>query len=259
MPDVPHITSELLAPMPNIRHGFFTRLGGISTGEFHSLNCGQFSGDDAEDVRENRKRVERTLQCRTLYSLKQVHSDIVVTVEAGLPEKGAQEGDGLVTNTPGVGLGILGADCAGVLFADSHSGVIGAAHGGWKGALNGITDNVIKAMCGLGAVKNRIAAAIGPAIQMEHYEVGLEFMDRFVKRSPIPCEDCFESGETGEKRRFDLPLYLERRLQQVLPAQHIDRLDFDTYSAGKRFFSYRRTCHAGGTLYGRQVSAVSLV
>ena len=259
MPDVPHITSELLAPMPNIRHGFFTRLGGISTGEFHSLNCGQFSGDDAGDVRENRKRVERTLQCKTLYSLKQVHSDIVVTVEAGLPEKGAQEGDGLVTNTPGVGLGILGADCAGVLFADSHSGVIGAAHGGWKGALNGITDNVIKAMCGLGAVKNRIAAAIGPAIQMEHYEVGLEFMDRFVKCSPIPCEDCFESGETREKRRFDLPLYLERRLQQVLSAEHIDRLGFDTYSAEQRFFSYRRTCHAGGTSYGRQVSAVSLV
>ncbi|MCY3769584.1 MAG: peptidoglycan editing factor PgeF [Gammaproteobacteria bacterium] len=259
MPDVPHITSGLLESMPNIRHGFFTRLGGTSTGAFHSLNCGQFSGDDAKAVRENRKRVARGLECRTLYSLKQVHSDRVVTVDAGSPKKGVQEGDGMVTDTPGIGLGVMGADCAGILFADHHNRVIGAAHGGWKGALDGITDNVVQAMCRLGAVKNQIVAAIGPAIQMEYYEVGLEFLDRFVERSPIECADCFEPGKTGDKRHFDLPLYLERRLQRVLPAEHIDRLVLDTYSAEQQFFSYRRTCHAGGTSYGRQVSVVSLV
>ena len=167
------------------------------------------------------------------------------------------EGDGLVTDLRGVALGALGADCAPVLFADPGAGVIGAAHGGWQGALVGVTDAVIDAMEAIGASRGSMVAAIGPAIQLGSYEVGEAFRSRFLEESPIDSEDCFhDSAETGNVH-FDLPGYLVRRLTAA-GVGRIDDLGLDTYADESRFFSYRRMCHRGESVYGRQIGAIAL-
>ena len=259
---LPYLTSPILQSFDFINHGFFTRLGGVSSGQFESLNCSQFSGDNWQSVQTNRALVKQSLQAEALFSLKQVHSNAVVFINAKSDNEKVVEADALVTCTAGVALGVMGADCAGVLFADAKNQVIGAAHGGWQGALFGVTDNVIEAMCDIGASKNNIVVAIGPAIQKQSYEVGDEFVARFLKQSEIACEDCFSTagnnqGENGTGIFFDLPRYLERRLVNAAVGL-VDRLTVDTCSDEHRFFSYRRSCQRGNNLYGRQINAICI-
>ena len=251
------LTSTLLQSFESINHGFFTRLDGASSGIFSSLNCSLFSEDDLDSVRENRSRVMKSLNSHTLFSLRQIHSNNVVVIDDRSDSSKVVEADAMVTDSAGVALGVMGADCAAVLFADMDNRIVAAAHSGWQGALSGVTDNVIAEMCNLGSSKNRIAAVIGPAIQKTSYEVGDEFMSRFLKQSVMHCEDCFNLGENGQGIYFDLPRYLENRLFHA-GVNQVDRLANDTYSDEKQFFSYRRSCHRGEGFYGRQISAISL-
>ncbi len=257
MTSPPFLQSPLLKRQPAIRHGFFTRQGGVSQGEFDSLNCGQYSGDLPHHVLENRARVAAALHCDCVVSLRQVHGTVVHEIDRKSHTGAILQGDGMVTRDKGVALGILGADCAPVLFADPENRVVGAAHAGWKGALIGITDQVIEVMSGLGAETGNIRAVIGPAIQPLSYEVGIEVEEQALSQSDIECGDCFRPAEADHKRMFDLPLYIEKRLKKAGIAE-IHRMFEDTFSNERQFFSYRRACHQGEKRYGRQVGAICL-
>lgn len=250
-----YIRSGLLDGCAGIEHGFFTRNGGVSRGIFDSLNCSAYSGDTPASIAENRKRIRVALGSSTLVSLKQVHSSRVHIVEESRDFSTVIEGDGLVTRQPAVALGAMGADCAPVLFSDPHNRIIGTAHAGWKGAVNGITDAVLEVMCRMGSDLSKIHAAIGPAIQVSSYEVGQEFVDQVMQISPVDCEDCFVM--CASKAHFNLPLYIERRLDAA-GVIHIDRLRHDTYADETQFFSYRRACHRNESGYGRQVGAITI-
>lgn len=254
---LPSLTSPLLQSLDLINHGFFTRLGGVSSGQFESLNCAQFSGDNPKSVQTNRRRVQQSLAADSLFSLKQVHGNDVVVIASQSDDQTVIQADALVTCTAKLALGVMGADCAGILFADTVNRVIGAAHAGWQGALCGVTDKVVEAMCQLGANKNHITAAIGPAIQQQSYEVGDEFVARFLQQSKIACYDCFSMAENGQGICFDLPLYLEHRLLDMAVGQ-VERLTEDTYTDEKRFFSHRRSRHCDHSLCGRQINAICL-
>jgi YfiH family protein len=238
----------------NIAHGFFDRTGGVSKGIFESLNCGPGSGDDPAAVSENRRRACATLaHGAILLTLYQVHGADAVTVSVPW---GAERprADAMVTNKPNLALGILTADCAPVLLADPEAGVIGAAHAGWKGALAGVTDATIVAMEGLGARRNRIAAAIGPCISQENYEVGSDFREEFVRRNG-DNRRFFAEGREGHFH-FDLQGYVNDRLRAA-NLMSIDPLRMCTYQSGN-FFSFRRATHLRESDYGRQVSAIVL-
>ena len=243
------ITSRLLA---GLQHGFFTRQGGVSGGLYDSLNCGPGSDDDGGAVAENRARVATHLGARTLLSLHQVHSDRVVTVTDPDWQGERPQADAMVTDRPGIALGALAADCAPVLFADARAGVIGAAHAGWKGALGGVLEATVEAMRALGA--RDIRAVVGPAISQRAYEVGPEFLDRFMDEDP-DFSMFFAQGQ-GDRYQFDLPGFALSRLRAAgAEAEWCGRC---TYSDPARFFSYRRTTHSGEPDYGRQVSAIRL-
>ena len=254
---LPFLQSPLLGHQSEINHGFFTRQGGVSQGEFDSLNCGQFSGDRLEHVLENRARVAAALDCDSVVSLRQIHGTVVHEIDRKSHTGAILQGDGMVTREKGVALGILGADCAPVLFFDPENRVVGAAHAGWKGAVSGVTDQVIEAMGGLGAKINNISAVVGPAIQPQSYEVSIELEEQVLSRSDTGCGDCFRLAGVGHKRMFDLPLYIEKRLKKAGIAE-IHRLLEDTYSDELQFFSYRRACHKGEKRHGRQVGAIAL-
>jgi len=241
-----------------IAHGFFAREGGISQGIYASLNCGPGSKDDPAAVAENRRRVADALAPEVqLVSLSQVHSPIVHTLPAWGSEDGKRlEGDGMVTATQGLGLGILTADCAPVLFADAKAGVIGAAHAGWKGALGGVLEVTLEAMEKLGALRDRISAAIGPAISQQNYEVRADFRDRFLEAGAKHRRFFVPSDREGHFR-FDLPTYVAHRLTQAGTGS-VETLGICTYPAENGFFSFRRTTHAGEPDYGRQISAIVL-
>ena len=243
---------------PGIAHGFFGREGGVSQGLYASLNCGPGSKDDSAAVAENRRRVADALAPEVqLVSLSQVHSPIIHTLPAWGSEDGKRlEGDGMVTATPGLGLGILTADCAPVLFADAKAGVIGAAHAGWKGALGGVLEATLEAMEKLGALRTRISAAIGPSISQKNYEVGADFRDRFVESGAKHARFFVPSDREGHFR-FDLPGYVAHRLTQAGTGS-VESLGICTYPAENGFFSFRRTTHAGEPDYGRQISAIVL-
>jgi hypothetical protein len=243
---------------PGIAHGFFGREGGVSQGLYASLNCGPGSKDDPAAVAENRRRVADALAPEVqLVSLSQVHSPIIHTLPAWGSEDGKRlEGDGMVTATPGLGLGILTADCAPVLFADTKAGVIGAAHAGWKGALGGVLEATLEAMEKLGALRMRISAAIGPSISQKNYEVGADFRDRFVESGAKHARFFVPSDREGHFR-FDLPGYVAHRLTQAGTGS-VESLGICTYPAENGFFSFRRTTHAGEPDYGRQISAIVL-
>ncbi len=251
-----HRAANLAAP--GIAHGFCCREGGVSTGLYASLNCGPGSKDDAAAVAENRRRVAAALAPETqLISLTQIHS---VTVR-NVPLWDAREGDGMVTATPGLALGILTADCAPVLLADLRARVIGAAHAGWKGALGpseggGVLENTIAAMERLGAVRERIHAAIGPCISQRNYEVGWEFRDRFLELG-LRNRKFFVPSDKEGHYRFDLEGYAASRLTSAGIAS-VRPLGVCTYPPENGFFSFRRTTHAGEPDYGRQVSAIAL-
>lgn len=240
---------------PGLAHGFFGRQGGVSTGLYESLNCGPGSKDTPEAVAENRRLVSEALGPQTaLVSLSQIHSPIVHTLSQAPAQR--PEGDAMVTATPGLALGILTADCAPVLFADHGAKVIGAAHAGWKGALGGVLESALEAMEKLGASRSRIAAAIGPCISQDNYEVNWEFRDRFLELGLRQRRFFVPSGKEGHYR-FDLPGYVAHRLTAA-GVTDVENLGICTYPPENGFFSFRRTTHAGESDYGRQVSAIML-
>ncbi|MFN3590570.1 MAG: peptidoglycan editing factor PgeF [Thermaurantiacus sp.] len=236
-------------------HGFLGRPGGVSEGLYKSLNVGLGSGDCRDAVRENRCRAaDAILPGGALITLRQVHSARVLV--AGEWDDGARpEGDALVTDRPGLLLGVLTADCAPVLFVDAAAGVVGAAHAGWKGALAGVLEATIAGMEALGASRGRIIAAIGPCIASASYEVGLEFQDRFLAADG-GAAPFFAQGESG-RPRFDLEGYCASRLERA-GVQQLSLIGVDTCAVSEHFFSYRRATLEGETDYGRQLSAIAL-
>ncbi|SDF10308.1 peptidoglycan editing factor PgeF [Limimaricola pyoseonensis] len=245
------ITSDSLA---ELRHGFFGRAGGASSGVFAGLNCGLGSSDQIEAVRINRSRVAAAMGVTpdTLVGVHQVHSADVVAVDG--PQDRVRA-DAMVTATPGLALSILTADCQPVLFADTGAGVIGAAHAGWKGALNGVLEATVEAMIDLGARREAIHAAIGPTISQRCYEVGPELLEAFMAEDPEAARH-FAQGE-GDRLLFDLPGFGLRRLRGCGIAS-AEWTRHCTYSDPARFFSYRRSTHAREADYGRLIAAIRL-
>jgi YfiH family protein len=236
-----------------IAHGFFGREGGVSEGIYASLNCGPGSRDDPAAVAENRTRVQAALGAESLLSLSQVHSAVVHTMPMW---EARPDGDGMVTATPGLALGILTADCAPVLFADRKARVIGAAHAGWKGAHGGVLEATLDAMEKLGASRAGISAAIGPCISQQNYEVGFDFRDRFLEQG-LRMRKFFVPSDKEGHYRFDLEGYVAHRLVAAGTGS-VEKLGICTYPPENRFFSFRRTTHAGEPDYGRQISAIVL-
>ncbi len=245
------ITSDALAP----KHGFFTRKGGASSGIFAGLNCGIGSSDQAEIVAINRGRVAEAMGVPLdhLVGVHQVHSPDVVAVTGPLAIR--PQADAMVTATPGVALSILTADCEPVLFADATAGVIGAAHAGWRGAKDGILEATLDAMEALGAKRGNIAAVIGPCISQAAYEVGPEFYEAFTD-DDTEARRFFANG-TGDRMLFDLPAYGLWRLRAA-GVGHAEWTRHCTFADPARFYSYRRTTHAGEADYGRLVSVIRL-
>ncbi len=245
-----------LSALKGIRHGFFTRQGGVSGGLYASLNCGLGSRDTAECVLENRARVAQRLGAEAdhLASLYQIHSASAVTVTRPWRTDQAPEADAMVTDVPGLAVGVLTADCAPVLLADAEGGVVAAAHAGWRGALAGILDETIAKMEALGGRRDRIVAAIGPTISLQAYEVDREFMDRFIAADAANSVYFAQPGDNSS-RRFDLPRFVSDRLSNI-GVLHVETFDSCTYARQTSFFSYRRTVHRGEDDYGRQISAI---
>lgn len=245
------------AALDGVAHGFLGRSGGVSLGEVAGLNVGYGSGDARELIDENRARaVEAVLPGAQLVTLYQVHSAACVTVVDGpWPDDARPHADALVTDRPGVLLGILTADCAPVLFADRKAGVVGAAHAGWKGAIGGVTDSTIAAMEGLGARREDIVAAVGPCIARRSYEVDDGFFERF-QAEDLANAMFFAGGRPGH-HQFDLEAYVAARLAAA-GLGRVEALGLDTYAAPERYFSYRRATHRGEASYGRQISLVGL-
>jgi hypothetical protein len=252
------ITSTVLAGADGVRHGFFTREGGVSGAPFQSLNCGYGSGDAPENVTENRARVARRLGVggERFVTCYQVHSPRVVEVTRPWARDAAPQADAMVTREAGIALGVLSADCAPVLLADGEAGIVGAAHAGWRGALGGVIDATVAAMVRLGARCERLRAAVGPTIGPASYEVGPGFPDPFLAAEGKD-RDLFQPAARDGHFLFDLPGYVERRLRRAGVAR-IENLPLDTAADERRFFSYRRARLRGEKDYGRLVSAIVL-
>ena len=247
------LRAESLNGLP---HGFAGRRGGVSTGIHAGLNVGLGSQDDRDAVLRNRAlAAQALLSDAQLVTVHQVHSPDVVTMTGPTDDQARPAADAMVTDRPGLILGILTADCVPVLFADREAGVIGAAHAGWKGAISGVTDRTIAAMETLGATRAGIACAIGPCIGRASYEVTLDFAERF-ERDDADNARFFSAGRAGHCQ-FDIAAYVASRLQAA-GIGRISLLDEDTYSQADRFFSYRRSCHAQEGDYGRQISMIAL-
>ncbi len=246
------ITSDALDP---IRHGFFGRAGGASSGVFAGLNCGPGSSDQHEAVQINRARVALAMGVPSdrLIGMHQIHSADVVTVD-GTPYEPARA-DAMVTATPGIALSVLTADCQPVLFADAEAQVIGAAHAGWKGALHGVLEATLDAMEAIGAKRDRISAVNGPSISQRCYEVGPELLDAFLSEDPEAARH-FAQGE-GDRYLFDLPGFGLQRLRAA-GIGHAEWTHHCTYSDPARFYSYRRSTHAREADYGRLIAVIRL-
>lgn len=252
------IQAKTLADLDGVRHRFFTRRGGISTGLYSSLNCGYGSGDNPDNVRQNRGRAASAfdLAGSDLLTLHQIHSSEVLTVGAERwTSPGGPKADALVTDRPGVVLGVLAADCAPVLLADSDAQVIGAVHAGWKGALGGVVEAAISAMERLGARRERLRAAIGPCIGRNSYEVGPEFPAPFLAQDEANSAFFRAAPRTGHFL-FDLAGYLASRLARASVAAVAT--GHDTLAGADDFFSYRRNTLNGVRDYGRGLSAIAL-
>lgn len=247
------MTADALQPL---RHGFFTRRGGASSGVFAGLNCGRGSSDQAEVVAINRARVAAAMDAPpdALRGLHQTHSARAVVASAAVPER-APDGDGIATDHPGVVLAVLTADCAPVLLADHAAGVIGAAHAGWKGALAGVLDATLEAMESLGADRARIVAVVGPTIAQHAYEVGPEFLETFMAEDTGYAR-FFTAGK-GDRLLFDLPGFVLNRLRNA-GVRDAEWLRQCTYSNPDLFFSYRRSVHEKQADYGRLISTIRL-
>lgn len=252
------LTADALETLTHVRHGFFTREGGVSKGIYEGLNCGLGSDDDKGAVIENRARVASHLGVakENLLTVHQIHSADVIHVTTPWRYEDAPKGDAMVTTRSDVALGVLAADCTPVLFADNSARIIGAAHSGWKGAFTGVLEATIEAMVGLGATRSNIIAAVGPCISREAYEVGPEFRQRFIDISPANDIWFTPSARDGHFM-FDLTGYVAHRLNEANIGT-VTRLDRCTYADEAKFFSYRRTTHRGDPDYGRQMSAIAL-
>jgi polyphenol oxidase len=251
------IEAAELASLDRIRHAFFTRKGGVSEGLYASLNGGLGSSDEADKVRENRRRMAQALDLApdALVSVHQVHSPDAVVVEG--PWTGERpKADAMVTAVPGVALAITTADCGPVLFADPDKKVIGAAHAGWRGALTGVLESTVAAMEGLGAERRRIVAVLGPMISQQAYEVGADFKVRFRDADPA-SEVFFRPSGRPDHALFDLPAFIRTRLEKAGIGAVAD-LGHCTYSDEERFYSFRRTTHRSEPDYGRLISTIAL-
>ncbi len=252
------IRSPLLdrAREQGIRHGYFTRVGGVSGGIYNGLNIGTGSDDDQALVAENRRRVAAWMGVPASHFLTawQVHSpDVVIAREPFAGER--PKADAIVTDRPGIAVGASTADCGPVLFADARARIIGAAHAGWKGAFTGVLENTILAMESLGAHRQNIVAVLGPSIGPGNYEVGPEFVARFVEADAGNAGYFMPSANPGHAM-FDLNLYTVDRLKKA--GVTADGLRRCTYAEEDLFYSYRRTTHRKEPDYGRQVSAIVL-
>ena len=256
-PDRAMFCASTLESCDGIRHGFFTRQGGVSKGVYGSLNCGLGSRDDVENVRQNRSLVAETLGVppERLLTLYQIHSATALIVDK--PWNGSvSEADALVTRTPGLAIGALTADCAPVLFCDPEARVIAAAHAGWRGALLGIVEATVASMERLGAKPERVVAVIGPTISQRAYEVGTDYVERFLAEEPASSPFFMTDDGSGEPH-FDLAGYVADRLARA-GVGTVSDLGLCTYCDETRLFSYRRSQHHGEQDYGRQISAIVL-
>ena len=252
------IHAQNLSALHGIRHAFFDRSGGASEGVFASLNCGYSGGDDPERVAENRARALRRLGVAPegLCTARQVHGVEVILARRAEPGRPSAAADALVTDHPGLALGVLSADCAPVLLADPAAGVIGAAHAGWRGALSGVIEAVVRAMLELGARPGRMTAAIGPCIAQAAYQVGPELYEAFVAEDPRSAA-LFEPVGGSDRLLLDLKGYALLRLARSRIEDCVALPD-DTFADEERFFSARRTRLQGGERFGLLLSAIAL-
>lgn len=250
----PHLKSSEL-DRPGVRHGFFGRAGGVSTGMFSSLNVGLGSSDDPVSVEENRKRCLDALGADHLLTLYQIHSAQAVIVTEPWSGQGPRT-DGMATRIEGVALGVLAADCMPFLFADREANVIGAAHAGWRGALAGVLEETISAMVSIGARPGRIAAAVGPCLRQPNFEVGLDVLSAFTAKHP-EAEQFFAQGVSADKRQFDLVGFGRARLAAA-GVERLDDIGVCTLKNPRDYFSYRASRRAGEADYGRNLSAITL-
>jgi YfiH family protein len=253
------LQSRLLSDLGSVRHGFFTRTGGVSQGVYESLNGGVGSADVPDRVAENRARMADALGVTPDRFLTpyQIHSPDVIVAEAPWTSDNRPRADALVTRTPGLAIGVSTADCGPLLFADAQARVIGAAHAGWRGALTGVIEATIAAMEKLGADRSRIAAALGPCIRQSNYEVGPEFADRFLA-SNRDSERFFAPAERDGHTMFDLAGYIADRIG-LAGIGHYEDVGLCTYAEPDRFYSFRRSTHRGEADYGRHINAIALM
>lgn len=252
----PPLPAFVAANLKGARHGFFGRQGGVSTGIYASLNAGTGSADDADAVRENRARIATAMQVAPthLIGVHQVHSPTAVFVDG--PWQGERpQADALVTNTPGLAISVLTADCAPVLMIDREAGVIAAAHAGWKGALSDVLWRTVLTMIAHGAQQPRIRAAIGPCITQHSYEVGPEFEAEFLAKDHNYAS-YFTPG-VGDRKLFDLPRFCVARLYQA-GVHDVEIAPLDTYAEEALLFSHRRSVHRREDGYGRNCAAIAL-
>ncbi|MEP9366516.1 peptidoglycan editing factor PgeF [Xanthobacter sp. VNH20] len=253
------VEAPSLSALPGIRHGFFTRRGGVSQGLYHSLNGGLGSKDDPANVLENRARMAREIGVapEALVACWQVHSPEAVILTTPWTREDAPQADAVVTAVPGLGATITVADCGPVLFADPDARVVGAAHAGWKGAFGGVLESTLRRMEELGAKRGNIRAAIGPLIRQPSYEVGADFIARFIDEDRTFAR-FFIAAEREGHALFDLPGFIAHRLAQA-GVGAVEDLKLDTYADPERFFSYRRSTHRREADYGRMVAAIALI
>jgi YfiH family protein len=251
------LASPLLSAIPGLRHAFFTREGGVSDGVYESLNGGLGSNDDPVNVAENRRRMAEQMgvPLQRLLSVFQIHSPDAVVATGPWQGASRPRADAIVTRTEGLAIGITAADCGPILLVDPNARVVGAAHAGWKGALTGILESTVEAMEKLGAERSGVVAAIGPLIRQHSYEVGGEFVERFVEADAENAVFFIPSAREGHAM-FDLAGFIRMRLENA-GVLMIDDIGVDTYS-DERCYSYRRSVHRGEPDYGRHVHAIAL-
>jgi YfiH family protein len=254
-PRIAPIEAPMLA-LPGIRHAFFTRSGGVSSGLYAGLNTGIGSRDLRENVLENRRRVASYLGAHCIVTPYQVHGTDTVVVETAWPAGKGPKADAVVTKRPGIAVGVGTADCGPVLLADAKARIVGAAHAGWKGALAGVLESAVDAMERMGADRVRMAAVLGPTISPDAYEVGPEFAARF-EQAHADNVRFFRPSERPGHAYFDLPAYVISRLKRAGVAD-VHHVGFCTYQDEKRFYSFRRATHRGEADYGRLLSAIAL-